>query len=137
MVRAGVVHYRSWRDGHVVYHDWAWTSDASGNVIFNMEIPIRGIPWRLVTKPRDDAPTANYDVTLLDGDGADAFLGKGGDRSDTLTQMVFINDVTGAESRTLMAGRYRFTVTGAGAAKSGAVTLSVVDFMADSQLPRI
>lgn len=68
----------------VKWIQWAWTSDASGDVSGTETVVVSGQILRVVTIPDDTAaPTASYDVTLEDEDNVDILYGAGADRSAT------------------------------------------------------
>jgi hypothetical protein len=99
----------------------AWVSDGSGNVSANPFTPRAGtlIQFRFIPDGGGTAPTALYDVTLVDTGGFDLMVAAGADRSGTLTQVVrpaapIIYDGTQALD---------LVVANAGAAKGGTVIL--------------
>jgi hypothetical protein len=69
---------------------FGWTTDSAGRIAMQTSKSYVGEIVRLVTIPgtSGDTPTAAYDVTLLDGDGTDALMGAGADRSQTNTEQV-------------------------------------------------
>ncbi len=104
----------------------AWTSDASGVVA---EIPtahnISGEIMRIVTAPGTPAPTALYDVTLLDADGFDVLGGLGANRSATVKEQFvpLTGDGTTTNQRVAVDGTLTLTIANAGASKQGTLTL--------------
>lgn len=111
-----------------------WTSDGSGNA--TIVINFAGIILRVVTNPDNtDIPTDNYDVTLIDSDGADLFVGRGADR-DTANPEQFCPGVTFSDgtNTTVMpvahTGSATLTIAGAGVAKKGVVVIyyAISDF---------
>ena len=64
------------RTAQVKTISWSWVSDASGDVSGAGDTaPIDGVIYRWATNPGSTAPTANYDITVLDSDGADVAAG--------------------------------------------------------------
>ncbi len=103
-----------------------WLSDASGNA--DAVVALAGYLVKAVTKPGVATPTALYDITIVDPDGAacDAAGGLLIDRSATVTEQKYIT-ITGSSVPALLAGNYTFTVANAGSAKSGTCYLYLVD----------
>jgi hypothetical protein len=73
---------------------WAWTTDSVGGAIVASTTAgevntttgrYSGAVVRCVTDPVD-GPTASYDITIVDEDGADVLLGYGADRHTTNTE---------------------------------------------------
>lgn len=98
----------------------AWTCDAAGNVSgIPSTIAISGEVLRFAFVPSGGgtAPTALYDVTLLDSSGVDLMDGKGADRSATLAEQVLTT------ARMAVDGPVTLIVTNAGNAKQGLVTV--------------
>lgn len=108
------------------YHEvqWHWTSDASGNVTHLMDVPLEGVPWRLITRP-SDGPTDNYDVTLVDALGVDVLLGRGADRDTSVEETAFVYETGFPDVKTWISGLHEFRVRNAGASKSGLVVLLI------------
>lgn len=117
--------------GGVLKVKFAWVSDASSGAVTSAStgnvtpFEVVGIPMRLTTVPSggDTAPTADYDITIVDEDGVDILNGLGADRSATATQNKTQLDgliMFAATSLTL-------TVAAAGNSKAGTVYLYVVD----------
>ena len=68
---------------------WTWLSTDAGVVTGSKTTnKYTGDIVRLVTDPGVTAPTAAYDITILDDDGVDVLIGAGADRSATLTEQV-------------------------------------------------
>jgi hypothetical protein len=104
----------------------AWTSTAGGAATVAIE-KLHGYIVKLVTDPDGtDAPTANYDITLVDEHGADALAGAGIDRHTSTTEVVYPKG-TNAVVPVFIAGTATFTVAAAGNAKSGVATLYIVE----------
>jgi hypothetical protein len=104
----------------------SWTSDGSGNVSANTNVTgdiDRGYfkQVRIVPGSGGTAPTAGYDVTFLDENGADMLGGQGADSSATVAEVVmydppYFHDKT---------QKYDLVIANAGAAKTGVVELWV------------
>lgn len=73
----------------LVRYKFDWTSDASGNVS-GIPVIVRG-GWirqiQFVPDGGGTAPTALYDVTLLDANGVDLLAGAGADLSATVSKI--------------------------------------------------
>lgn len=72
---------------------FTWTADAANGSVPDTAISanqakvLRGLKAILgVTNPGATAPTANYDITLVDADGVDVFGGSLTNRSDTASE---------------------------------------------------
>ena len=104
-----------------------WTSDGSGDVSEaispgNMS-DIKGKKMAyFTTNPGATAPTADYDLTLLDTDGLDVLGGNGADRSATLTQ----NGVAVPGDR-FMDVALTFVIDAAGITKDGVAVFYFMD----------
>ena len=99
----------------------AWTSDASGDfteatqALYGYLVAVDTIPSGVA------APTADYDVTIVDADGLDVLGGAGADRSATAKERAVhptINPV-------VLDGAHTVTIANAGNAKSGTVNLYI------------
>jgi hypothetical protein len=110
---------------NVTLHRWQWRSSAGGDVKMNMETPLEGVPWKLVTQPLD-SPTDNYSVTIADDCGSDILLGKGASRDTATVETMFVNNGTDASVRNITRGLHVFVIAAAGASKSGIVNLYMV-----------
>jgi len=118
-------------DKYIEYR-YAWTSDANG--AYTLVIPthhIMGILSRVRTIPGTgtDAPSAAYDVTLVDKDGVDLFFGYGLNRSATVTED-FVPVIPQAVGSTglvtvAVAGPVTLTIANAGALNTGTVVIIV------------
>src|SRR5688572_29031039 len=101
---------------------WAWTCDASGNADLVTTQAYDGVIRRLVTVPGAAAlaPDDNYDVAIVDGDGADVLLGGGANRDTANTEQV------ASSSLGVVAGdKLTLQVSGAGNANAGVVHLYI------------
>lgn len=107
---------------------WAWTSSAGGAADSVNTITLSGEILRVVFNPGTPAPTANYDVVILDADGADVLGGLGANRHTTNTEQIapVLETVVGANtyaSRVVIDGPLTLQVSNAGASKQGSVTM--------------
>jgi hypothetical protein len=104
----------------------AWTSDASGNA--TVSIPnLYGFLVKAQTVPSGAAaPTALYDITLLDANSIDCAQGKLVDRSATVSEEVYPL-VSGGAIPVFLCGTHTFAVANAGNAKSGTCLLYVIE----------
>lgn len=104
----------------------AWTCTAGGAADLSID-NLKGWLVKVVTNPDDSqAPTDNYDITLVDANGVDAAQGKIIDR-DTATSEEVYTTPTGASVPVLLDGTYTFTVANAGNAKSGVCELHITE----------
>ncbi len=94
----------------------AWVSAADGSASGTFEA--YGFLVKMVTNPGATAPTADYDITLIDGAGVDALAGTGVDRHTATSQQVYPL-VTGAATPVLLYGSHTFTIANAGDSKIG------------------
>jgi len=106
-----------------------WTSDAAGAASVVTPV-LQGTIRRVVTDPAaaPNAPTDNYDATLLDEFGADLFAGQGADRDTANTEQfcpgISLKDgVTTSVVPIAVAGTATLTITNAGNTKQGTVIL--------------
>lgn len=96
----------------------SWTSDASGDA--TATLPLDGAIMRVVTNPDDTAaPTDNYDVTIVDGDGLDLLNSEGLDRDTLNSEQIFPTNPP------FHNGDVTVTIANAGNTKAGTVTLYV------------
>ncbi len=66
-----------------------WVADAAAATVPATAIPkFEGRLLALVTNPGATAPTDNYDITLIDDEGADRLQGVGANRDTTNTEQV-------------------------------------------------
>ena len=125
----------------LVQHDriaFAWQSDASGNATVTSTAGTNGVRtgkvvgtiYKVGFHPGggDVAPSANYDVKLLDEYGGDVLAGLGADLSNTSSQyktpMVPATDGTTEQlAPTMLSNVLTLNVSNAGNAKSGFVVL--------------
>ncbi len=102
----------------------AWVSDSSGDV--TGVIFIDGEIVRMDTNPGSAAPTANYDITLIDDiTGLDILGGAGANRHTTTTESIVptLTTSAGAEAKPIHYGTATLTVANAGNAKDGDIYL--------------
>lgn len=109
----------------------AWTSDASGNVSGTPSTVITGTILKVTFIPSESvAPTANYDVTLLDDAGIDVLAGQGANLSATAETSVcpgvpLRDGTTTSVVPCVVSEALNLVVANAGNAKSGQVVLFV------------
>ena len=109
-----------------------WLSDADGNVSgIDTEKFNEGEILKVAFVPDggDTAPTTLYDVTLLDANDIDILLGRGADRSATVTVVIvpILNDGQGTPQyfgRNFTIGPLELVVAAAGAANGGKVIIT-------------
>lgn len=103
-----------------------WTSDSSGNATAEIT-NLYGFLVKLVTTPSaTQAPTDNYDVTLIDENGLDALAGSALDRDATATEQVY-PVATNAATPVFLCGTHTFTVANAGNAKAGTAVIYTIE----------
>lgn len=101
----------------------AWTCTAGGAASGTLTDNIySGEIIRLVTVPATagDAPTDNYDVTLVDEDGTDVLMGSGVDRDTANTEQVLASSLGCVANDKL-----ELRVANAGATKQGVVYIYI------------
>lgn len=104
----------------------AWTSDASGNADASIE-NLYGFLVKVITNPDNvDAPTDNYDITLIDENGIDAADSKLIDRDTANTEQVY-PVASNAQTPVFLCGTHTFTVANAGNAKRGVCVLYIIE----------
>jgi hypothetical protein len=120
MAVAGTVPVSEERSGRFRKITWAWTCTAGGSAIKGTPHTATGKLVRLVTVPAaaGDAPTDNYDVTILDQDGTDVLMGAGANRDTADTEQVAQASLGIVVNDTL-----ELNVANAGNAKKGTVYL--------------
>lgn len=104
-----------------------WTSDASGDVTLTIDEPVVGRIIQLVTDPDGtDAPTDNYDVTLVSSlTGLDMLAGRGVDRDTATVEIAMVlveQTISGryyASHPAVSESNLVFTVANAGDSKKG------------------
>ena len=111
------------RRGGVEEVSISWTSDSSGD--FTEAVQLHGSLRKIVTNPADasgDAPSDNYDVSLVDKDGVDVMSGYAADR-DTATSEMLHDGSSGFP--VVLSGVHTLTIANAGDTKQGVVRLTV------------
>ena len=104
----------------------SWTSDGSGAA--TSTVSFAGTILRVVTNPGSAAPTDDWDVTLLDSDGLDLFMGRGANRDTTNSEhfnpgMSTTDGTTTTVIPVSFTGSATLTIANAGAAKTGTVVI--------------
>lgn len=100
---------------------WVSASDGTASGTFYAH----GFLVKVVTNPGSAAPTASYDITLVDDAGMDAAEGKLVDRHTTTTESVY-PFVSGAPTPVMLHGTHTFTIANAGDTKNGVCDLYVM-----------
>lgn len=86
---AGTLTFEHYEIGNVRRIKFTATGDASdGSIPATALPPFEGRLIGLHTNPGSPAPTANYDITLIDGDGIDRLQGVGANRSTSTSEQV-------------------------------------------------
>lgn len=102
-----------------------WTSSAGGAA--DHEFELQGYIVKVVTDPDNSAaPTDNYDLSIVDEDGADVLIGQGADRDTANTESFYPAQADGAIP-VFHCGTVTFTIANAGNAKAGRAILWVVE----------
>jgi len=89
-----------------------WVCEEDGEVSGDESAVISGIPIAFVTYPSATAPTANYDLTLVDENGNDILCGTGANRASAADELVVGDSLapfsnTTLELKALNAGSYK------------------------------
>jgi len=105
----------------VKYVQWAWTSDASGDVSGTDTATISGAVLRWATNPGSTAPDANYDIVVNDDDGIDIAAGGLVNRHTSSSEQL----LTGGDAKDGAAfmGKLSLVVSNAGNAKEGVLRM--------------
>ena len=110
----------------------AWTCTAGGAVSGFLLGVTRGMIRKMVTIPAGggSAPSDNYDITLLDDEGADVLNGRGADRDTANIEQVCpgvtCTDGTSPTSVPVaVASDLQLVIASAGASKSGTIVLYI------------
>ena len=101
----------------------AWVSAADGSATGTFQA--HGYLVKVITDPGATAPTADYDITLVDEYGFDAAGGALADRHTSTTQAVYPIGASGGVVAPLMHGTHTFTVANAGDSKVGTCILFI------------
>ena len=109
--------------GHdtVKYVQWAWTSDASGDVSGTDTKTLSGQVLRWATNPSSTAPDANYDIVVNDDDGIDIAAG-GLANTHTSSSEQVLNGGDAKDGAAFM-GKLSLVVSNAGNAKEGVLRM--------------
>ncbi len=110
--------------GSVKVIKMAWQSSDTGNATGTVFID--GLLQRMTTDPSATAPTADYDVTLIDDiSGLDVLGGAGADRHTSTTEQVVpsMDTQDANEAMPLLYGNHTLTVANAGNTKLGDIYL--------------
>ena len=94
-----------------------WTSDASGDA--DVLVYMEGAIVRVVTNPGATAPSANYDITLVDADGFDLAS------SNLLNRHTSTTEQWIPTAYPFHTPSFTFTVANAGDSKIGTCTLYI------------
>ena len=105
----------------IKYVQWAWTSDASGDVSGTDTVVVSGVALRWATNPGSSAPTDDYDIVVNDEDGIDVANGGLGNR-DTSDSEHFIPGGD-ADPGAAFVGKLSLAVSNAGNAKEGVLRM--------------
>jgi hypothetical protein len=105
----------------VKYVEWVWTSDGSGDVSGTDTKVLSGQASRYATDPSATAPSANYDITILDSFGIDITDGVLGNRHTSNSEQV----LTGGDAKDGAAfmGVLSLVVANAGDSKIGTLRM--------------
>lgn len=104
---------------HTIFWEWLCTDlgvvSSETTKVFNGEI------LAIVTDPDTNAPSDNYDITIVDGDGQDVLFGQGANRDTANTEFKLSTDSTpmGAVGNS----KLTLTIAAAGDANEGTVKL--------------
>lgn len=106
----------------------AWTSDAAAGTVSQVIAECIGAIERVVTDPGTPAPTANYDITLLDENGIDVLQNLGQNRHTSNSEQIFPGgSCTDGTNNTVIPmavhGDLTLTIANAGNSKQGTFTL--------------
>jgi len=118
---AGSVTITYSRNAFVKYVQWAWTSDASGDVSGTDTKVLNGVVLRWATNPSATAPSANYDIVVNDEDGIDIAAGGLANRHTSTSEQV----LTGGDAKNGAAfdGPLSLVVSNAGNTKLGVLRM--------------
>lgn len=112
-----------------------WESDADGQAAGYLDAGrVPHVLDRITTKPDPAAaPSANYDVELIDDEGVDLLNGVGANRSASAPEQRLLYNLSGSGHGLELRSRpgLRLFVTNAGSAKRGQVLLAGFDLPQD------
>lgn len=105
----------------IKYVQWAWTSDASGDVSGTDTKVVAGAALRYATNPGSTAPTDDYDIVINDEDSIDITAGGLADRDTSNSEQL----LTGGDAKDGAAfmGKLSLVVSNAGNAKEGVLRM--------------
>ncbi len=113
--------------GSIQRIDFDWISDGSGDAELLIGSKLSGELIALITDPGSAAPTASYDITILDDKSIDILNGKGIDRNTTTTEQesIFLDGGTAEVGffRPVSTDNFTFIVANAGDTKAGLAQL--------------
>lgn len=104
-----------------------WTADDTDASIPTLAIGFQGRIVRLITDPGSTAPTSNYDITLVDGNGVDQLQGGGANRHTSNTEEVLIV-YSGTNIHPVVWDQQPLTVTLANNAVNSATGTITIDY---------
>lgn len=106
----------------------SWVSASDGSVNLTFPCP-GGMLIRVTTVPSGvSAPTANYDITILDPDtSADILEGTGADRSASATETVYPLESGAPVSTYMYPGDHSLVIANAGDTKAGDIYLDLIE----------
>lgn len=115
----------------LIRHEYQWVSDHTGTAYLWLDGStyggLAGIVDRLITEPSPvSAPTANYDVSLVDGLGNDIIGGLGANRSATLAEVAHVYSSLGSSAHyadIAAVGPVQLRIDNCGNYKAGTVAL--------------
>ena len=105
---------------------WTWVSDSNGDAgPTSTTYQYNGMLMKLITIPGDSdlAPTAAYDITVLDADSIDVLCALGADRSATAREYKANTDGLGF----VKSSKLSLVVDAAGELNEGTVVLYILD----------
>jgi len=107
---------------------YEWTSHSTAGTVSNKLDNAGGHITKIVTNPDGTAaPTANYDITLVDADSLDVALGTLANRHTSTTEVVYPTVAGSAANNTdvraSFAGKLTLTIADAGNSKKGVIAI--------------
>lgn len=107
--------------------DGSFPATNLATLLASSPVPLSGRLVTLQTNPGSTAPTANYDITLVDGDGIDRLQGLGANRHTSNSEAVAIV-YTGTSISPPVAPGETLTLTLSGNSVNSAVTVVTLYF---------
>lgn len=100
---------------------WTWLATDLGVVSSETSKAFNGEILAMVTDPDTNAPSDNYDITIVDSDGQDVLFGQGANRDTANTEFKLSTDSTpmGAVANSTLT----LTIAAAGDSNEGTVKL--------------